>query len=58
MVAGLNVTVKAANGQSDDKTGTSNIRLTLEVRSREQVDKVIAALRRKADVMDVYRVTG
>jgi len=53
-----NVSIKAANIQADDKTRTSSLRLTLDVSSREQMDRVIQALRNKSDIMDVYRVTG
>jgi len=30
----------------------------LDVHSREEMDKVIQAIRNKADVLDVYRITG
>ena len=32
--------------------------MTLFISSREQMNRVIQALRNKADIMDVYRVTG
>jgi len=44
--------------QVDEKTKTSAIRLTLEVRSRDQMDKVIKQLQKKTDIIDVFRVTG
>jgi GTP pyrophosphokinase len=51
------VSIKAASIQSDDKTRISTLRLTLDVHSREEMDKVIQALRNKADILDVYRAT-
>ena len=51
------VSIRAASIQSDDKTGISTLRLTLDVHSREEMDKVIQALRNKADILDVYRAT-
>ena len=54
----MNVPIKAISAQVDEKTKTSAIRLALEVRSRDQMDKVIKQLRKKSDVIDVYRVQG
>ena len=49
------VSIRAASIQSDDKTRISTLRLTLDVHSREEMDKVIHALRNKSDILDVYR---
>ena len=57
-IGGMNVSIKAISAQVDEKTKTSAIRLTLEVRSREEMDKVIKQLRKKTDIIDVFRVTG
>lgn len=54
----MNVPIKAISASVDEKTQTSAIRLTIEVRSRDQVDKVMKQLRKKSDVIDVYRVQG
>ena len=51
------VSIRAASIQSDDKTRISTLRLTLDVHSREEMDKVIQALRNKSDILDVYRAT-
>ena len=53
-----NVSIRAASIQTDDRTRISTLRLTLEVHSREEMDHVIAAIRNKTDVLDVYRATG
>ena len=53
-----NVSIRAANIQTDDRTRISTLRLTMEVHSRDEMDRVIAALRNKSDILDVYRTTG
>ena len=54
----MNVPIKAVSAQAEDKTKTSTIKLVLEVRSRDQMDKVIKQLRKKSDIIDVYRTQG
>ena len=51
------VSIRAATIQGDDKTRISTLRLTLDVHSREEMNKVIQALRNKSDILDVYRAT-
>ncbi len=58
VIGEMNVSIKAAQIQTDDRTRISTLKLTLDVTSREQMDRVIQAIRNKADVLDVYRVTG
>lgn len=57
-IGDMNVSIRAAQVQTDDRTRISTLKLTLEVQSREQMDRVIQSIRNKADVLDVYRVTG
>ena len=52
-----NVSIRAATIQSDDKARVSTLRLTLDVHSREEMDRVIQSLRNKSDILDVYRTT-
>ena len=54
----MNVPIKAVSAQAEDNTKTSTIKLVLEVRSRDQMDKVIKQLRKKSDIIDVYRTQG
>ena len=54
----MNVPIKAVTATVDEKTKTSVIKMTLEVHSKEQVDRVIMLLRRKADIIEVFRVNG
>ena len=49
------VSIRAASIQASDKTKISTLRLTLDVHSREEMDRVINALRNKSDILDVYR---
>ncbi len=51
------VSIRAASIQASDKTKISTLRLTLDVHSREEMDRVINALRNKSDILDVYRST-
>ena len=56
MIIGENgVSIRAASIQSSGKTRISTLRLTLDVHSREEMDRVINALRNKSDILDVYR---
>ena len=50
-----NVSIRAASIQASDKTRISTLRLTLDVHSREEMDRVINALRNKSDILDVFR---
>ncbi len=58
LIGEMNVSIKAAQCRTDDKTRLSTVKLTLDIHSREQVDRVIQVLRNKTDVVDVYRVTA
>ncbi len=58
VIGEMNVSIKAAQVQTDDRTRISTLKLTLDVHSKEQMDRVIQAVRNKADVLDVFRVTG
>ena len=58
VIGEMNVSIKAAQVQTDDRSRISTLKLTLDVQSREQMDHVIQAIRNKADVLDVYRITG
>ena len=51
------VSIRAASIQASGKTKISTLRLTLDVHSREEMDRVIQALRNKSDILDVYRTT-
>ena len=54
----MNVPIKAVSTQLDEKNHIATIRFVLEVKSRDQMDKVVKQLRRKSDVIDVFRTQG
>ena len=58
VIGEMNVSIKAAQIQTDDRTRISTLKLTLDVHSKEQMERVISALRNKTDVLEVYRVTA
>ena len=58
IVGEMGVSIKAAQVQTDDRTRISTVKLTLDVHSREEMNRVIQAIRNKTDVLDVYRITG
>ncbi len=51
------VSIRAASIQASGKTRISTLRLTLDVHTREEMERVIQALRNKSDILDVYRTT-
>ena len=54
----MNVPIKAVSASVDEKTKTSALKLTLEVHSKEQVERVIKQLQKKSDIIEVFRVAG
>lgn len=56
-IGDLGVFIRNSTSGSD-KNKIATIKLVLEVRSREQMDNVIKQLRKRSDVIDVFRVNG
>ena len=54
----MNVSIRASSTAVDEKTKLATIKLVVEVKSRDQMDKLIKQLQRKPDIVDVFRVTG
>ncbi len=52
----MNVPIRTCSTSMDDKNRIATIRFVVEVRSREQLDKLVKQLMRKSDVIDVFRV--
>ena len=50
--------IKTVNTELDEKNRIATFRFVLEVKSREQMDKLVKLLQRKTDVIDVFRVQG
>ncbi len=51
----LNVPITAVSAKLNTKSKTSAITLVIQVKSRQQLDKVIKQLQRRSDVVEVYR---
>ena len=54
-IGNLGVPIVAVSAKRDDKRKTSVITMVVQVTAREQLDKVIKALQRRTDIMEVYR---
>ena len=58
IIGDANVPIKTVNTELDEKNRIATFRFVLEVKSREQMDKLVKLLQRKTDVIDVFRVQG
>ncbi|MBQ8555778.1 MAG: bifunctional (p)ppGpp synthetase/guanosine-3',5'-bis(diphosphate) 3'-pyrophosphohydrolase [Clostridia bacterium] len=58
IIGEMNIPIKTVSTTLDEKNRIATFRFVVEVRSREQMDKIVKALRRKSDVIDVFRVQG
>ncbi len=54
-IGNMGVPIMAVSAKRDNKHKTSVITMVVQVASREQLDKVIKALQRRTDIMEVYR---
>ena len=54
-IGNMGVPIMAVSAKRDEKRKTSVITMVVQVTSREQLDKVIKALQRRTDIMEVYR---
>ncbi len=51
----MNITIKTVSTTLDEKNRIATFRFVVEVKSREQMDKVVKQLMKKSDVIDVFR---
>ena len=51
----MNISIKNVAASLDEKTQIATFRFAVEVKSREQMDKVVKQLMKKSDVIDVFR---
>ncbi len=51
----MNIVIKTVSTTLDEKNRIATFRFVVEVKSREQMDKVVKQLMRKSDVIDVFR---
>ena len=54
-ISAMNIPIKASSSQVDEKTNIATIRFVIEVKTREQMERAVRQLRRKPDIIDVYR---
>ena len=58
IIGEMNIPIKNATATLDEKNRIATFKFVVEVRSREQMDKLVKAMRRKTDVIDVFRAQG
>ena len=51
----MDVPIVAVSAKRDEKKKTSNITMVIQVKSREQLDRVFAQLHKRSDIIEVYR---
>ena len=51
----MNISIKNVATSLDEKNRIATFRFAVEVKSREQMDKVVKQLMKKSDVIDVFR---
>ncbi len=51
----MNITIKTVSTTLDEKNRIATFRFVVEVKSREQMDKLVKQLMKKSDVIDVFR---
>ena len=57
-ISAMNIPIKANSSQVDEKTNIATLRFVIEVKTREQMERAVRQLRRKPDIIDVYRTQG
>ncbi len=55
VISEMNISIKNVAASLDDKNRIATFRFAVEVKSREQMDKVVKQLMKKSDVIDVFR---
>ena len=54
-IGNMDVPIVAVSAKRDEKRKTCNITMVIQVKSREQVDRVFIQLRKRSDIIEVYR---
>ncbi|MBQ8200711.1 MAG: bifunctional (p)ppGpp synthetase/guanosine-3',5'-bis(diphosphate) 3'-pyrophosphohydrolase [Clostridia bacterium] len=55
IIGEMNIPIKTVSATLDEKNRIATFRFVVEIRSREQMDKLVKQLMRKSDVIDVFR---
>ena len=56
-IGNMDVPIMAVSAKRDDKHKTSVITMVIQVKSREQLDKVFKQLQKRSDIIEIYRGT-
>ena len=54
-IGNMDVPIVAVSAKRDEKKKTCIITMVIQVKSREQLDRVIAQLHKRSDIIEVYR---
>ena len=54
-IGNMDVPIVAVSAKRDEKKKTSNITMVIQVKSREQLDRVFTQLHKRSDIIEVYR---
>lgn len=54
-IGNMGVPIVAVSAKSDEKRKTSHITMVIQVKSREQLDRVFTQLHKRSDIIEVYR---
>ncbi len=54
-ISEMNIPIKTCSTSLDEKNRIATLRFVVEVKTREQMDKLVKQLMRKSDVIDVFR---
>ena len=57
-IGNMNVPIVAVSAKRDEKKKISHIIMVIQVKSREQLDRVVAQLNKRSDIVEVYRGTA
>ena len=55
VIGDMNIIIKTVSTTLDEKNRIATFRFVVEIKSREQMDKLVKQLMRKSDVIDVFR---
>ncbi|MDD6143508.1 MAG: bifunctional (p)ppGpp synthetase/guanosine-3',5'-bis(diphosphate) 3'-pyrophosphohydrolase [bacterium] len=56
-IGNMDVPIVAVSAKRDEKKKTCNITMVIQVKSREQMDRVFTQVRKRSDIIEIYRGT-
>ena len=57
-IGNMDIPIVAASAKRHDRKKTSVITVVVQVKSREQLDRLIKQIQKRSDVVDVFRSTN